>query len=148
MIVRDRMDFFDALMRYETLLWSTVERDLSHAGAVGLGTLQGLRVIQRFAPRARVHEVSRELGITIGAASKFVDRLERDGLAVRTPHPTDRRSSLLTLTEIGERARSAGEDVLATSLAPTLSGADLDEIMPLLRTLQSRLETVHEGSRA
>ena len=31
----------------------------------------------------------------------MVDRLERNGLVVRQPHPTDRRSFVITLTEHG-----------------------------------------------
>ena len=57
--------------------------------------------MRRHSGAARVQELRTELGITVGAASKLVDRLERDGLVVRTAHPHDRRSSLVTLTAPG-----------------------------------------------
>ncbi|MFJ4998500.1 MarR family winged helix-turn-helix transcriptional regulator [Microbacterium sp. NPDC088619] len=145
MTVTDRMDFFDALVRYETDLWNAAERELQSETHMGLGTLQALRVIASHAPVARVNEVSRDLGITIGAASKFVDRLERDGLAARAPHPDDRRSSLVTLTQTGERARREGEGVLVRSLERLVGDVDLTAATTLLTRLQARLGTLAEG---
>ncbi len=142
------MDFFDALVRYETDLWNTAERELQRETGLGLGTLQALRVIVRHSPAARVNELSRDLGITIGAASKFVDRLERDGLAAREPHPDDRRSSLITLTQTGERARSEGEGALARSLERLVGDVDLAAATAVLGALQARLASSGEGAAA
>ncbi len=36
------------------------------------------------------------------SVTNIVDRLESDGLAKRTPHPTDRRTTLVSITETGE----------------------------------------------
>lgn len=142
------MDFFDALVRYETDLWNAAERDIKRETGMGLGTLQALRVIARHSPAARVNELSRDLGITIGAASKFVDRLERDGLAARAPHPEDRRSSLLSLTQAGERARSEGEGTLARSLERLIGDEDLVAATMALSALQARLATSGEEKAA
>jgi DNA-binding MarR family transcriptional regulator len=142
------MDFFDALIRYETDLWNITERELQRETGMGLGTLQALRVLARYAPSARVNELSRDLGITIGAASKFVDRLERDGLAQRAPHPDDRRSSLVTLTQTGERARSEGEGALARSLDRLIGDVDVTAASETLDALQARLATTGEEEAA
>ncbi|GAA1973858.1 MarR family winged helix-turn-helix transcriptional regulator [Microbacterium pumilum] len=135
------MDFFDTLVRFETALWNTVERELVDDRQVGLGTLTALRVLHRHDGRGRVQDLSRELSLTIGAASKLADRLERDGLALRRPHPTDRRSSLVSLTESGETARTAGEGVLAHALDEVL-GTDEDVAVAAsaLKRLQARLD--------
>lgn len=148
MVVADRMDFFDALVRYETDLWNSVEHDVQRETGVGLGTLQALRVITRHSPVARVNELSRDLGITIGAASKFVDRLARDGLAARSPHPDDRRSSLLSLTRTGEQARSEGEAALARSLERLVGDVDLAAATAHLTRLQARLAAIAEQRAA
>ena len=97
------MEFFDALVRYEVVLWDTVDAELRSRGEVSLATLHALRVLDRHGGGARVQDLSDDIGITVGAASKFVDRLERDGLAVRRPNPANRRSSLLALTAAGRR---------------------------------------------
>ena len=80
------------LVRYEVALWNAVDQVLSREGLVSLAQLHALRVIDRYARQARVQDLSHDIGITVGAASKLVDRLERDGLAVRSPtRPTDVR---------------------------------------------------------
>ena len=135
------MDFFDKLVRFETALWNHVERELGREGQVGLGTLMALRVLHRYDGAGRVHDLSRELALTIGASSKLVDRLERDGLATRRPHPTDRRSSLLTLTASGEETRAAGEEVLERSLRAILGDdSELAGVMSTIEGLQARLD--------
>ena len=98
------MDLFDTIVRLETNFWNLVERGLIRDGQVGLGTLQALRVLDGLGGQGRVQDLSRELSITVGAASKLVDRLELNGLAARRTHPGDRRSSLISLTVAGTQA--------------------------------------------
>jgi DNA-binding MarR family transcriptional regulator len=95
------MDFFDALVGYETDLWNSLDRQLKDAGGVSLAKLEALRVIGRHAGTCRVQEVSDDLSITVGAASKLVDRLAAAGLVRRLPNPADRRSALLAFTDAG-----------------------------------------------
>lgn len=50
------------------------------------------------------------LQLTSGAVTALIDRLERRGLAERAPNPTDRRSTVVRLTERTQRfAREAYE---------------------------------------
>ena len=97
------MKFFDALVRYEIALWNAVDRELARQHQISLGQLHALRVVDRYDGQARVQDLSDDIGITVGAASKLVDRLERGGLAVRIPNPVDRRSSLISLTVPGRQ---------------------------------------------
>lgn len=120
------MDFFDALVRYETDLWNHLHRRLVNAGAPGLAVLEALRVVERHGGRARVAEVQNELRITVGAASKLVDRLERDSLVVRSPNADDRRSSLLGLTAAGIHQHDSGLGVLRAALDEHLEGFSSD----------------------
>lgn len=134
------MDFFEMLVRYETDLWNSVQRDLTHQGLEGPGTLLALRVISRHAGAARVQELSQDLGITIGAASKLADRLERDGLARRSRHPHDRRSSVLALTAKGRRSQGSAETAAEALLARLVgSSDDVDRLTKALGDLQARL---------
>lgn len=101
-----------------------------------LGTLCALTAIHRRAGKCRVQELRSEMGITVGAASKIVDRLERDGLAVRTAHPTDRRSSLIALTPAGETAHDLGTAILEEALSGHLAAAtEAREVTAILRRL-------------
>ena len=136
------MDFFDTVVRYETHLWNHLDDRLHDAGAVALPTLFALRVVHRNAGHCRVQELRTELGVTVGAASKLVDRFERDGLAERTPHPTDRRSSLISLTPAGEKALDAGVRVVEQALGEHLADAsDIERTTAVLDKLLADLGT-------
>ncbi|KQY46397.1 MarR family winged helix-turn-helix transcriptional regulator [Cellulomonas sp. Root137] len=134
------MDFFDALVRYETELWNHLDERLGDAEAVSLATLSALRVVGRHPQDCRVHEIRTELAITVGAASKLVDRLERDGWAVRSANPGDRRSSFVALTPAGSDALAAGSALLERELREQLGDEPgvADATAVLLR-LRSRL---------
>ena len=49
-------------------------------------------------------ELSRQMMVSNGATTSLVDRLAEDGLLQRAPHPSDRRTTIIRLTEQG-RAR-------------------------------------------
>jgi DNA-binding MarR family transcriptional regulator len=103
-------------------------------------------VVVRHAGACRVQEVRSDLGITVGAASKLVDRLERDGLAVRRANPDDRRSSLIELTRDGLRALERGVVVMQDGLTEHLDGeSDVAAVTSLLERLDSRLRSGAEA---
>lgn len=52
-------------------------------------------------PGLSMRAISQEQVLTTGGATRVIDRLERDGLVARTPHPTDKRSRLARLTPKG-----------------------------------------------
>jgi DNA-binding MarR family transcriptional regulator len=136
------MNFFETLVRFQTDLWNAVDRVLIDSDQVGIAILQPLRVLNRHNGTGRVHDLSVELSITIGAASKLADRLERDGLAARRPHPEDRRSSLIALTELGKQARSQGEKIARRVMADVLGDDDdVAVVGAALERLQSRLQS-------
>ena len=56
------------------------------------------------------------VGLSTGAVTGLVDRLEGHGVCRREPHPTDRRSSYVTLTP-------RGHDVLAEATGDLLDAA-------------------------
>ena len=57
-------------------------------------TRTGSMAMARMGERLQVHPTS---------VTSTIDRLERDGLVVRSPHPDDRRATLATLTDTGRR---------------------------------------------
>ena len=68
---------FADLVRLEIELWDAVEARLRAELGVGLGTAQTLAVVAAVQD-CRVHDIVRGLSITVGGASKTVDRLERE----------------------------------------------------------------------
>ena len=55
------------------------------------------------------------------SVTNIVDRLEADGLVKRTPHPTDRRTTLTEITELG-RERMAAATAAVTGIDFGLRG--------------------------
>lgn len=140
------MDFFDVLVRYEVTLWNAVDEALSRQGLVSLGQLHALRAVDRYEGQARVQDLSSSLGLTVGATSKLVDRLERDGLATRSPNPANRRSSLVALTTPGRQALAAAAVVARAAVDRALGGEDVQPLVIALERLQARLDDAAEAA--
>lgn len=134
------VEFFDALVRYEITLWELVDRQLVQAGCVNLGQLHALRVVARYGDQARVQDLSDDIGITVGAVSKLVDRLERDGLVARRPNPANRRSSLIGLTDGGEAGMTIALEMARAAVARAVGTEDVQPLVAALARLQGRLD--------
>lgn len=83
-------------------------------------------------------ELARHRMMTSGGMTAAIDRLERKGLAVRTPNPADRRGSLVRLTDEGRRVvdeAMARHVEVEHQLVEALSGKERDALRALLRAL-------------
>jgi len=58
---------------------------------------------------ARPSVLAVEFGVAPRTITELVDTLERDGLVVRHPDPTDRRALLVALTSEGEAALAVAD---------------------------------------
>ena len=143
------MEFFDALVRYETGLWNHLESRLRLSEGPSLASLEALRIIGRLPDSCRVKELTERLRITVGAASKLADRLERDGLVYRQPNSLDHRSSFLVMTADGQDALRRGVAITEAALAEHLhgSGEDVLALTATLDRLDERVRDVTEVSR-
>jgi DNA-binding MarR family transcriptional regulator len=99
--------------RYEAL----VLLNFSRTGALPLGKM-GVRLM--------LHPTS---------VTNIIDRLENQGLVERSPHPTDRRTVLATITDDGRRVvDKATEAISATDFGlGALTDSELDKLTALLR---------------
>ena len=72
------------------------------ADHVGLGVTEGrpISYLTVHGDRGQ-NELAADLGLSSGASTALVDRLERQGIAERYPHPSDRRRTLVRLTARG-----------------------------------------------
>jgi DNA-binding MarR family transcriptional regulator len=134
-------DMFTELVRAEIELWNGLDARLGEAAGISLPQFQALSAIRGIDGDARVQDISRVMSITVGATSKLVDRLERDGLAVRTANPGDRRSSFVALSDSGavalDAAAAAAETHLRRILGEVLSGDDVDRLRGELASLRT-----------
>ncbi|MGW0038029.1 MarR family winged helix-turn-helix transcriptional regulator [Gordonia sp. NPDC003376] len=94
----------------------------------------------------RMGEFAARESIRMPTATSVVDGLIRNGLAQRSPDPSDRRAVLVSLTEHGEdtvrRVRDRRDDVLARAVEQLSDDdrASLAAAAPALRALHAALE--------
>jgi DNA-binding MarR family transcriptional regulator len=134
----DLSALFADLVRLEIELWDAVEARLRAELGVGLATAQTLAAVATVED-CRVFDIVRELSITVGGASKTVDRLERDGLVTRRPHPTDRRSSVIALTRTGTTTHAKAQRLIATELQTRIGGVLSDRALDQLHRSTTKL---------
>ncbi|GGR57854.1 transcriptional regulator [Streptomyces eurythermus] len=139
----DLPGFFSDLVRCETRLYNALNDRLRERHGIVTSQFEFLRFL-RDHPGARVADIAAEFAIGVGATSKSADRLEKQGWIVRQPNPSDRRSSLLALTDDGSRLVDAAErtftEELATLIADTLDDSSGAAAVRAISKLRSVLE--------
>lgn len=107
------------------------------AEAVGL-SFGRIRAIRRIARRPMsMGDLAASLVIDPPNASAMVNDLEDLGLAKRTPHPTDRRTKLVSATKKGISVARRADEILSTppSSVSDLDPADLRQLGEILQRL-------------
>lgn len=107
-----------------------------HVG-LGLTETQAISYLVVHGDRGQ-HELAQDLGLSSGAATALVDRLERQNIAERYPHPTDRRRTLVRLTTRGEEVVRKSREWLGAALED-VPDADLAGVTALLTSIAERL---------
>jgi len=141
--------WFIDLVRVETRLYNAVENRLKAELGLTAGQFQMMRIIADV-PNCRVLDLVRETAITVGAASKAVDRIEAAGWCRRDSNPHDRRSSYLTLTPDGERVLAAAAPVFTAEVTGLLAAASDDALAQsgaTLARLRRALEADHRTAQ-
>ena len=112
----------------------------------GMGFARGrvLWALQESGPVV-MRALSERLGISPRTVTGLIDALEADGWVTRSPHPHDRRATIISVTPTAEAAlttlRSSYEE-LAHSLVAGIDPADLARCHAVLSTIQDRLPDV------
>jgi DNA-binding MarR family transcriptional regulator len=131
-----------SIMRAQQIILAAVDEalrpfDLTFARYEALVLLafsrQGSLPLGKMGDRLMLHPTS---------VTNIIDRLERQRLVSRMAHPTDRRTTLATITEDGRRCvDKATEAVTATHFGMgALSDGELDQLTGLLRKMR-----IHAG---
>jgi DNA-binding MarR family transcriptional regulator len=138
--VSDLKGLFNDLVRFETELWNGIEGRLRGDFGLPLGSFDTMQVIAR-TETCRVYDIAHELSITVGGASKVVDRLESAGRCIRRSNPEDRRSSIVALTPQGEalltKATVVFEVELERRIGSVLSARQITQLHSSLAKLRA-----------
>lgn len=116
----DNEDFLRLLVRAQIHLWDATDTALRANHGLPLAQYLPMRVIGQ-TPDCRVQDIADQLGITSGGASQAVDRIEKAGYVRRRPHPANRRSSVVELTEQGRALHTAAATTLDQELEHRLT---------------------------
>jgi DNA-binding MarR family transcriptional regulator len=141
-VADDIATLFDNLVRVEIRLWDRADRRLRAEHGIPLTWLEPLRAVAS-GPR-RVGEIAAALAITVGGASKLIDRLVEAGLLVRAPDPDDGRAAKVALTPMGDALQAAAAETLSSEVAAaldaTLEQPELDTFGRALARLRAAEE--------
>ena len=120
----NRIEWLSDLVRLEIVLWSRIDSRLRDEHDLPLAFFWPLYVVERSPNESlRVGEVATALGITVGGASKIVDRIAGAGFLSREPDPADRRASRVALTDAGRRKLDAACKTYEAEMATVLDAA-------------------------
>lgn len=100
--------------------------------SIGISRTVGRHALIRllyFAPEKRLtqFEVASEMQVTSSNVTFLVDGLEKEGLVQRQPHPSDRRTVYVQLTEEGDRFGDLIVPSMARFMARMLEGFSAEE---------------------
>jgi DNA-binding MarR family transcriptional regulator len=131
---------FRDLIGFETELWNAVDSSLRAKHDLPLTWFDVLHLlVQRGG--CRVQDMADEFAITVGGASKVVDRIEAAGYCQRRANPGDRRSSLVEPTPAGrqvlEQAMKLFEDELQLRIGSVMPEPELEEFAATLARLRT-----------
>ncbi len=132
-------EFFNEFIRYEIELFNAVDRRLRADHDLPLTRFEPMQVVSH-REACRVQDIARDLVITVGGASKLVDRIEGSGYCRRRPNPEDQRSSLIELTSSGRRLLAAAsvsfDAELESRVGTVLSTREMGRLTGTLRRLR------------
>lgn len=104
--------------RVRRLVAATEAYRLAVAQALGVGLTETNALVDLYfhgplTPSA----LAERLGLASPSVTALVDRLDTAGLVVRSPHPLDRRSVFVELSEVGATAVQAMSDLFSFDIA-------------------------------
>ncbi|MFC1410288.1 MarR family winged helix-turn-helix transcriptional regulator [Streptacidiphilus sp. N1-12] len=121
-----------AVMRHLVLESDDRRGEVAEALGMSFGRSKALRALA--AGPMRMSELTAKLTTDKPYTTLIVDDLERRGLVVRSVHPEDRRSKIVTVTAAGTAAAAVAEEILARPPARMLA-LDAEELAALERTI-------------
>ena len=128
--------------------FSRIARGLTRVGdarlrGLGFATAQlpVLSMLKDGAARSQT-ELARLAKVEQPTMAQLLARMERDGLIRREPDPSDRRSSLIALTDAARAKLPAGQAVLKQGNAEMTRGLSPEEVSTLVALLRRVLVNV------
>ena len=133
---------FDRLLEIALLIQEDMGRELQPAGLTTSRT-HLLWVVRHSGPSTQ-QALASALQVSARNITGLVDALEAGGFVHRSPHPTDRRATLVSLTEQGTQAVTEMEQSRARMAAHLVAGFDPDRLERFRTDLDAVTARLHE----
>ena len=135
---RDGRDDAVRSLRALILAGERYRQVLSESLGLGVTETQAISYLTVHGDRGQ-NELAADLGLSSGASTALVDRLERQGIAERYPHPSDRRRTLVRLSDRGHEVVQQSRAWLGTAFHD-VPPEELEALAGTLRSLAGRLD--------
>jgi DNA-binding MarR family transcriptional regulator len=139
----DSHEALERLFELAVLLADSVDRGLAEQGLTR-SRAEVIWRLQRGGP-ATQRELSDALRCTPRNVTGLVDALEASGLVARSPHPSDRRATVVSLTQQGRTTAAAWQadyHKLASLLFGDLAAADRTNLITALEQVLAKLRAL------
>jgi DNA-binding MarR family transcriptional regulator len=90
-----------ALAEVRARMWAALDRELQARAQISMSWFEVLARISQSDDALPMNELASALLCSPSRMTRLVDRIEAAGLVRRTPHPSDRRVTLVALTDAG-----------------------------------------------
>jgi DNA-binding MarR family transcriptional regulator len=127
-----------SVLRLRELLLANLEETVAPLGLSGTDYLVLLTVLLGQDGRRPLGRIARAMMVHPTTITQVVDRLESQKLLVRVPHPSDRRTTLASLTPRGRTTCAAATAALRESGfgMPGIPAADLEDLVRRITPLR------------
>lgn len=139
---RRRRDALEKLLETTTLIAEGMDSDAAARGLT-VARAEVIWLLHHDGPM-RQRDLAEKLRVSPRNVTGLLDALERTGFVTRGAHPSDRRATLVRLTEAGKTTTTAlvaGQDAFASYL---FSGLDREELERLATALDKLLERLRD----
>ncbi len=148
--VRDHLEIriWLRLLACANRIETALQRKIVGAFGITLARFDLLAQLERAGGVLTMTDASKRMMVTNGAITGLVDRLAQEGFVVREPHPNDRRTILVRLTEQGRSRFLEMAREHEGWTASLLSGLDLqgkERLFASLGALKRQLDSVESA---
>lgn len=133
---------YDRLLEIALLLQEDMSRSLASSGLTVARTHLLWELHQRGPSTQRVF--AQHLKVSPRNVTGLVDALESGGFVARRPHPTDRRATLVTLTDLGTQTMAAMEQARRLAAHQLVAGFGADQLEQFRRSLDTVAGRLHQ----
>jgi DNA-binding MarR family transcriptional regulator len=146
--VAAQLHVFDRLLEIALLIQDDLANFFTATGLTSART-HLLWELHQLGPSTQ-QALARALHVTPRNVTGLVDALQAGGFVERRLHPSDRRATLVTLTELGTRTTTEmvrGRELIASELVAGFNNDELDQFSRNLDTIAERLHAMAKAER-